>query len=138
MKLTRWTAIIHTLFFALLLLAGIARADWTGAETGKEIAWEALHLLDWGTTLDIADNPDMYYEGGPAALFIGRHPSRTAVNLYMGIGAVVHPIITHLLPRKFNLFGWETKPKTWFQNISLIGSGACVANNFGVGLRLAF
>ena len=28
MKLTRWTAIIHTLF-ALLLLAGVARADWT-------------------------------------------------------------------------------------------------------------
>ena len=137
MKLVKWTAIIHTLF-ALILLAGIAKADWTGVEIGKEIAWEAIHLLDWGTTLDIADRPDEYREVGLARVFIGEHPSRGKVNIYMGIAAILHPIATHLLPRRAVTFGCEWNPRAWFQNLTIIGSGACVANNFGVGLRLAF
>jgi hypothetical protein len=137
MKITRWTAIIHTLF-ALLLLAGIARADWTSAEIGKEVSWELIHMLDWGTTLDIADRPDEYREVGLARAFIGDHPSRGEVNIYMGISAVLHPVATHLLPNKAHIFGVEWNPRAWWQNITIIGSGACVVNNFGVGLRLDF
>ena len=137
MKIIRWTAIIHTLF-AILLLAGIAKADWTGAEIGKEIAWELIHILDWGTTLDIADNSDEYREVGLARVFIGEHPSRSDVNIYMGIGAVLHPVVTHLLPQKAHLFGAEWDPRAWWQNVAIIGSGACVVNNFGVGLRVNF
>ena len=137
MKLTRWTAIIHTLF-VLLLLAGVAKADWTKAEIAKEAAWLTIHILDWGTTLDIADNGNDYCECGLARLFIGSHPSRGDVNIYMGITAILHPVAAHLLPNKATIFGAEWNPRAWFQNITIVGSGACVANNFGVGLRLAF
>jgi hypothetical protein len=46
MKITRWTAIIHTLF-ALLLLAGIARADWTDNWTFNGIRLSEITHSTW-------------------------------------------------------------------------------------------
>ena len=127
-----------TAILAVMLFVLPAKADWTKAEIGKEVAWGILHVLDWGTTLDIADNGDDYCEVGLAKVFIGSHPTRGEVNIYMGAAAILHPIAAHLLPNRATLFGCEWNPRAWFQNITIIGSGACVANNFGMGLRLAF
>ena len=127
-----------TVLLAVLLFVLPAKADWTGAEIGKEIAWEFLHILDWGTTLDISDHPDDYCEVGLARVFIGKNPSRSDVNIYMGLGAILHPVATHIIPQKAEIFGWEFSPRAWWQNVTIGGSGYCVGRNFSLGLRVNY
>lgn len=119
----------------ILLCAGTAHAQWFNKEeTVAEITWQTLHILDWGTTLDIA-NHEGYYEVNP---ILGKHPTRTQINTYMFASAVLHPIVTYALPREAYLFGKQFHPRRLFQYITIGMSGACVVNNFSIGLRLDF
>ena len=100
--------------------------SWSKGDIGKEVAWQALHLVDWGQTLDIASQPKKYHELNPA---MGKHPSRSKVNLYMAASALLHVGITHVLP---------SRCRPWFQHVSIGVSGTCVVNNFAVGLSIKF
>lgn len=121
---------------ALLCVVVPAKAEsWNTEEAVLEVVWQGLHLLDWGTTLDIVSRPDEYHEINP---ILGDHPSRGKVNLYMGLGAVLHPLVTHVLPRDAEVFGLSFKPRRIWQGVTIMVSGACVANNFSIGLRLNF
>jgi len=109
---------------------------WTTTDYALEGTWMALHILDWGTTLDITNHPDKYREMNP---IMGSHPSRQTVNLYMGASALLHPVVSHYLPKKVTLFGeYEIPLRTTFQAISIGVTGGCVINNFSIGLNLAF
>lgn len=110
--------------------------NWNTEEIVLESTWQVLHILDWGTTLNIVDRQNEgYYELNP---ILGEHPSRSKVNLYMFAGAVLHPIIVHYLPRDLEILGINLKPKRSFQGISIGMSGGCVINNFSIGLKWEF
>lgn len=85
---------------------------------------------DWGTTLDIAKNPNAYHEEGLIARkVIGRHPTTAQVNQYF-IGVMA----SHLLLRAY-------APK-WVSNVTLSYAAAehgyrAVAN-YRIGLRINF
>ena len=122
-------------FLALVLLPGLSFAEdkdkWWGAKWNKrevilEATWQAIHVLDWGTTLDLQRQPDRYYEINP---LLGRHPSRDAVNAYMAGGAIFHLGVTHILPPSC---------RPYWQGITIGISSVCVINNFAVGLRVRF
>lgn len=117
---------------SILLFFGCG--SWNKTEITKEIAWETLHAIDWRQTLQIAGDPDNHYESGPARYFIGEHPSTGDVNTFMATTAILHPIITNALPRKYTIGGFELKPRAWFQNISIGGSAYLVGVNFSIGL----
>uniref|UniRef100_A0A6M3L9F7 Uncharacterized protein n=1 Tax=viral metagenome TaxID=1070528 RepID=A0A6M3L9F7_9ZZZZ len=92
----------------------------------REIAWQAVHAIDYGQTLEIARQPNKYHELNP---IMGKHPSVGTVNTYMIASAVLHPVISYLLPSKYRA--------TW-QYISIIVSSGCVINNYHIGLGVRY
>jgi hypothetical protein len=125
-------AILLVLIFPVLANAGEINKDkWWGEKWSKqdyalEATWQVIHLMDWGTTLDITRHPDQYKELNP---ILGEHPTREEVNLYMFSGALLHAGVTHILPPKY---------RPYFQGITIGMSGVCVLNNLSVGLQIKF
>ena len=112
---------------ALILLVSCAnRKPLTKSQIVGEVAWQVIHVIDWGQTLDIADNPDRYHEINP---LIGRHPSRSKVNAYMAASALIHPVVTYFIPTEYRWY--------WLGG-TLALSTACVVNNNAIGLSLGF
>jgi len=120
---------MKTLILLLVLALPVtahAFDPWSRQDVALETTWMILHVLDWGQTLDLADQPDRYHELNP---ILGRNPSRSQVNLYMAASALLHVGVTHVLPAKC---------RPWFQYVSIGVSGMCVINNFSVGLSIRF
>jgi len=118
----KWLLIISLAFIGC---AGYHPQPLTKAQIAGEIAFEALHLIDWGQTLDI-ENHDGMYEWNP---LMGRHPSRGRVNLVMGAIAVVHPVITWAIPSEYR---W------WWIGGSSAASAWAVVHNDRLGLNINF
>ena len=114
------------LLILLLLLPVQADADWDWKDTSLEATWIALHVLDWGQTLDIARNSGEWSETN---VILGRHPSIGNVNLYMGAWVIAHPIISYIIP---------SNVRPYWQLISIGVTGTCVARNFRLGLEVRF
>ena len=120
------------LIFPVLVSAGeIDQNKWWGEKWSKqdyilEGTWQVIHLMDWGTTLDITRHPDKYKEMNP---ILGEHPSRERVNIYMFSGALVHAGVTYILPPKY---------RSYFQGVTIGMSGAYVLNNLAIGLQIKF
>ena len=108
----------------VLVLAGCAH--WTPADSAREAAYLALHVADWGQSLDIADHPERWHEHNPV---LGSHPTRGDVNRYFAVTGVLHPVVSYALPR-----GWR---EVW--QYSTIGLEMyCVGNNYSVGIGMGF
>lgn len=122
------------LLTCILLISCAGRQPLTKSQWVGEAAWQAIHVIDWGQTLNIADNPD-YHEKNP---LIGRHPSRGKVNLYMGASAIIHPIITYLLPEDYKVLGINIHPRWLWIGGTITTSGLCVINNNAIGLKANF
>jgi hypothetical protein len=69
---------------------------WTKGD--KALFWlnAGILFLDWGETLNIAQNPERFHEMNP---ILGRHPSVTTVNLYFGAVIATRGVTSYLLPR---------------------------------------
>jgi hypothetical protein len=118
------TLIILLAAFIVVSCAGrkpLTKSQWVG-----EAAWQVIHVIDWGQTLSIADNPDKYHEINP---LIGKHPSRGRVNTYMLASAALHPLVTYVLPSEYRWY--------WLGG-TLTLSTACVINNNSIGLKIGF
>lgn len=114
------------ILFLIVMMPIIANAGWSNADTVREVIWQGLHVVDWGQTLEIARDPGRYYEMNPA---LGSHPSVGKVNIYMASSAVLHAGVSYVLPGKW---------RSYWQYVSIVTSGACVANNFNIGLGVRF
>lgn len=119
----------------LLIIAAIfiCSCSWSKAEIAKEVVYTGIKAIDWRQTRTIAKHPDEWYEVNPA---LGEHPSVERVDNYFLITGIAHPIITHILPRKHTLFGWEWSPRAVWQNVTIGISAGCVAHNYSVGIRI--
>lgn len=117
---------MKTLILIILLffpLQANAFDKWTKTDTGLQVTYGVLHIIDWGQTLDIARNPDKFYEMNP---LLGKHPSIGKVNTYF-IGTLIgHTAIAYILPSKYRRI-WQ---------IVWIGiEGKTVVNNFSIGVK---
>lgn len=123
-------------------IAGVSRAsasdDWSTNDKMAECVWLTLHTIDWGQTRNIAMDPEHYYEAGIAKFFVGEHPSVRDVDIYMGLSAILHPIITNFLPKRARFGNIIFNPRAVWQAISIGMSGNYVVNNFNVGLTVRF
>ena len=91
--------------------------------------------MDWGHTRYIAENPDEYYEINP---ILGDHPDRRKVDIYMAASAIVHPLITGLLPKESEILGLKLKPRAIWQSVSIGLSAGLVMHNFNLGIQMEF
>jgi len=112
----------------ILLFPSVAFSadEWTRSEMAWEAAWQFSHGIDWLQTRYIAEHPDDYSEINP---ILGDHPSKHEVNVYFAAGAILHPIVSHYLPRKYR--------RIW-QKVTFSASAACVGWNFSIGVGLEF
>lgn len=127
------------LFFIILSLIipfnSFAGEKWSKTDIALETTWQILHVMDWRQTVQIARNPNQYWERNP---LLGGHPSEQKVNLHFLVGTVLHPIVTEVLPSKYRLWGIEWKPRIIWESISIGMSGTCILNNFSIGLGIKF
>ncbi len=108
---------------------------WSKTDYALEGIWEVLHIIDWGQTRDIENHPGVYETN----FWMGHHPSHQTVDLYMGGWAVLHPVITHWIPKKITIADdYEIPLRSVFQGISIGATGGCVVKNFRLGLEFKF
>ena len=89
----------------------------------------ALHLIDWGQTLYIADNPKIYSEINP---IIGAHPTRERVNQYFLMsGATIYLADKAIKKRHSKLSGV-------FRVVLITTQFAVVQSNYRIGIKIGF
>jgi hypothetical protein len=103
------------LLILLFPFTALAADEWTRSEKAWEAAWQFTHGIDWLQTRYIAEHPDDYSEINPI--------------LGNAEGAIIHPIISHYLHRKYR--------GVW-QKFTFSASAACVGWNFSIGVGLEF
>ena len=118
----------------ILLVATTGYAgDWTKQDTYRELAFIGLLAVDYLQTRTIVQNPDKYFEYNS---IMGKHPSQQTVDIYMASVAIIHPIISYLLPVKSDKWKWINREN--FQYISIGVEVGAVGNNFGAGIGISF
>lgn len=120
--------------FVLLLLSSSAFADeWRDADTYREVAFQALNIVDWGQTRYTSKHPERFKENdagvGGSAWLIGEHPSTTDVDRLMVMSAILHPIISYYLPH-----GWRET----FQGVSIGLKLDATTGNATAGVKFEF
>jgi len=116
---------LATLLLILLPCAAQAHDPWTRADTERQALDTGLVVLDWGTTLDIANHPG-FHECNP---ILGRHPSRARINEYISAAIAADALLAYELPA-----AWRHR---WQWAVAAV-EVAAVDNNLGMGLRLRF
>ena len=111
--------------------------DWTSKNTATEIVWQAVNVIDWGQTLDIADKcrkPYVILRGHKVRISesndrLGKCPTFSAVNKHFIWNSISHFGISYLLPNKYRVgYQWLT-----------IGYGIhIIQGNAHVGIRVRF
>jgi len=110
----------------LLFYSSTAFSEWSTEDTQRQSLFFALHLMDWGQTLDVVSQPEKYYEKNR---LLPKHPTRKEVNTFMVIGGLGHLYISSILPdRKRKIFQWA----------SIVVKLFTVAHNKKIGLQIAF
>lgn len=119
------------LMILFLALTSPAHADWTKTDTAFQVGYSILHVIDWGTTRDIAKNPNKFHELNP---ILGKHPSVGEVDTYMTLSLIGHTVVSSLLPSEYK--GWHVR--RWWQGMTIGFKGGLVINNFSIGLKVNF
>ena len=136
MKFLKLTIIILVCLFTASGYAKELKFDpYTKEDIALEVVWATFHIIDWGQTLNIADNPQKYRETNP---FLSDHPSKGSVNLYMVAWLVAHPLITYVLPKEVVIFDCKIPLRAAFQTVSIGLSGYATIHNFGMGVHISF
>lgn len=118
-------ALLLALALASVTAHAAQGAEWTPADTKRELAFTALLALDTIQTHNIAHVPT-YQEENP---ILGPHPSNAAVNQYMLGCAVGHYIISRILP---------AQDRQYWQWLTIGVEGSIVAHNFYIGVHAPF
>jgi hypothetical protein len=110
---------------------------WSDADVKREAVMIGVTTIDWLQTRNIArhncTNPSTgehnCYESGPAASFIGKHPSIGQVNNYFALSMLAHVGIVSALPSKY---------RSVFQLTSIVYEASYVAGNYQIGISVKF
>ncbi len=105
--------------------ASMSADEWSDRDKFLELFSTALRAADWRQTVTISKNPDMYYE--KINPILGRHPSTTDVNMWFLTTAIIHPIVTHYLPKKY---------RPWWQGLFIGMSLYCIGTNLTIGIKM--
>jgi hypothetical protein len=101
-------------------------AEWTQADTAREVAYQVVAAMDWAQTRTTAKHPEQWQE---LNVVLGKHPSVDRVNAYFAATGLAHYYISKALPADWRA-GWEY--------LSIGFEGAVVAHNFHLGVRMDF
>jgi len=100
--------------------------EWTTADKQRQLALTGLFVVDWGQTLNIADNPEKFSEHN---IFLGKHPSRNRVNTHFVLA------ISATWVAAFNV---EPEIRSKIQWLAIGYQSLNVLRNHKIGLRIKF
>lgn len=109
-----------------------------------ELSWLALDAIDTSQTIQIARHPKCYREADPMAarMYGSDHPNVgtvVALNLALAFGHSVvtswldDKVATHEMANDGSVGPWYVGRIIWHV-VGIVGTGAAVAGNFGIGL----
>ena len=107
------------------LIVGCAKRPfegWTPANTVCQGIYMTEHLVDWAQTKKIARSQN-YYEMNP---LMGKHPSQSTVDLYMGLSMFATLAISAMLTPKY---------RSTFQGFLLTIKTGLIIHNYQIGIR---
>lgn len=104
----------------------VAAQDRAADAIPLEIAYSALHIMDWQQTRRIARDPFMLEEKN---LVLGAHPSTLRVNRYFAATLVAHWAIAMNLPDGY---------RRAFQGVTIGIEANTVRKNYQVGISAKF
>ena len=113
---------IIVIFITMAVLNGCS--GWSKQDIQKEAAWQILHAVDYGQTLDIADSNCT--ELNPA---LGLTPHDDSVHIWALGTATFHLLVSHWL---------KDENRKWWHWATIGLKGAAVINNYSLGLRMRF
>ncbi len=113
----------------LLIATNGYAGDWTRNDTYRELAFTGLLAVDYLQTRTIAHSPDKYFEYNPIE---GKHPNQQTVDMYHASVAILHPIISYLLPPRSDK--WKYLNRENWQYVTIGIEVLSVANNFRIGI----
>ena len=121
----------------ILLIASPCHAfdNWNTEEKIAQGVAIGLTIIDWGQTLYISDHSEYYEKWN---FLLSEHPSRSSVNLYFGLSIIGKTALVHILPRDYNLFGFNIKPRRIVQSTYIVISGYNTFNNTRIGIKISF
>lgn len=99
--------------------------EWSQRDTALQLSYTALHIADWGQTLDIENHPG-HFETNP---ILGSHPTRGEINTYFASTLALHWLIARVLPQK-----WRNQ----FQLGTIALEFDVVTDNRSAGIRVNF
>jgi hypothetical protein len=100
--------------------------EYSKTDIALQSTYTMLHIIDWGQTLDISKNSDKYWEINP---ILGKHPSVSKVNIYMGTSLAIYYIVNYFLPSDYRLL---------VESSSVILKASLVSHNYKIGLYINF
>lgn len=103
---------------------------WTKENQRLEIAYQAVHVVDLGQTLDIKNHPGLKEDNW----FLGEHPSDEKIALWYVGTAYGHAFVTSALERE-NAPRWLCR--TW-QAVTIGNALSNIHGNYKLGLRMGF
>lgn len=109
----------------LLVLAPSAGADWSHADTARQLAFTGLLAIDWAQTHEIIRRSDRH-ELNP---ILGSDPDRSTTNAYFAAAGIGHYLVSRALPPEYR--------KVW-QYLWIGGQAATVHWNYQMGIRIRF
>ena len=115
----------HYWIIPLLLISFSVNAEWTKADQQRQLLFTAIHLADWGQTLDTVER-DNFHENNPV---LGKNPSRRKVNIFMASTLAGHWYIAKNI---------SNRNRKSFQIISLAAKVLLVIHNRHIGLKVRF
>ena len=99
--------IIKKIVIILLILLSNSKSyafdDLTKTDIVLQTTYTLLHIIDWGTTLDIAKSKNKKIESNA---IMSRHPSIATVNTYMASTLVMQTLVTYALPKDYRVY-WQ-------------------------------
>jgi hypothetical protein len=118
----------NIIIIAIIVFSANAWAfdDWSDADIYRHAVFTGLKLIDFSQTLKIAREPEKYHELNP---LLGSHPSERDVVVFFIGSYIAQTALVHVLPSQY---------RPWAQYVFIGVSGACVVNNFSIGLGVGF
>lgn len=101
-------------------------ADWTRADTQRELLFVVPAIVDWGQTRHIATHPERFVETNRQ---LGPHPSVADVDRYFPGYLAQHLVIAWALPGRWRQ-GWQYATAAY--------QAGLVWHNRRLGIRVAF
>jgi len=124
-----------------------AADPWSKTDVALQAAYTVLHVVDWGQTHWISNNPTITHHesssnpDGSATFsswktyrqegnsILGKNPSKQKINAYFVSTLLLHTTISHFLPSKY---------RTAWQAVTISLEGLVVSKNIKAGVEFNF